>query len=311
MKKSYFIIFLTLVTIVTVILFVVLYDKFYGEINNIYIYSFMCFEISFIIISFIHILFLPIANYLYEKWLEFKYKENIDFEYFRDCIKNYSIGTLCVCYNKKVKYKDQFVATLLKLELDKKIITTAKGIEVINEENLSQSERNLIESFMIRPIMYKPPIYTRKNLSRAIKKDSKNDFKMSDLYVEKYNSWCDFIAYINIILYFINFILIVRAEAHLIFAGIWLGLFVSLFLLIYTLSKPYLNKNKKGLEIQYQLIGLRKFLKEYSNIQERRITEIELWDYYIIYGILFDLKGLLDDEANKLYMKYYNLLEML
>lgn len=47
----------------------------------------------------------------------------------------------------------------------------------------------------------------------------------------------------------------------------------------------------KGKKIKYNLTGLRAFLKEYSNMHEKSINELGLWDeYYICAVILGDNK---------------------
>ena len=50
-----------------------------------------------------------------------------------------------------------------------------------------------------------------------------------------------------------------------------------------------------------KLNGLKNFLTEFSVINERQIEEITMWDYYVIYAIIFDLKGKLDREVKALY----------
>ena len=50
-----------------------------------------------------------------------------------------------------------------------------------------------------------------------------------------------------------------------------------------------------------KLNGLKKFITEFSVINERQIEKITIWDYYMIYAIVFDLKGKLDREVKTLY----------
>ena len=74
-----------------------------------------------------------------------------------------------------------------------------------------------------------------------------------------------------------------------------------MFLLCYIANKKIYIKTKQGKLLSDKLNGLKKFLIEYSIINERQIEEISVWDYYIIYAIIFDLKGNLDRDVDLLY----------
>ena len=65
-------------------------------------------------------------------------------------------------------------------------------------------------------------------------------------------------------------------------------------------EKIYL-RSKQGKILSDKLNGLKNFLLDFSTIKERKLKEITLWDYYIIYAIIFNLKGNLDKDVNELY----------
>lgn len=67
-----------------------------------------------------------------------------------------------------------------------------------------------------------------------------------------------------------------------------------------------LFRTKLGLEVTEKMEGLKNFLTDFGNINERKIEEIKLWDYYMIYAVLFDLKGNLDKDAKDLYNRLNN-----
>lgn len=60
------------------------------------------------------------------------------------------------------------------------------------------------------------------------------------------------------------------------------------------------NDPKFGKELSDKLEGLKKILSE-SIISERKIEEIKIWDYYLIYAIIFNLKDNLNKDVNSLY----------
>ncbi len=62
-------------------------------------------------------------------------------------------------------------------------------------------------------------------------------------------------------------------------------------------------RTEKGQELYTKLIGLKKFLKDFSVIDERKKEKLYIWEDYMIYVILFDLPGLLDKEVKEEYTK--------
>lgn len=60
------------------------------------------------------------------------------------------------------------------------------------------------------------------------------------------------------------------------------------------------NGPKFGKELSAKLEILKKLLSE-SIISERKIEKIKIWDYYLIYAIIFNLKDNLNKDVNSLY----------
>ena len=69
-------------------------------------------------------------------------------------------------------------------------------------------------------------------------------------------------------------------------------------------TKTILVRNDKGIEIQKKLCGLKKYLEDFTISNDREIKEIELLEDYMLYAIIFNLKGNLNKEANEIYNKY-------
>jgi len=60
---------------------------------------------------------------------------------------------------------------------------------------------------------------------------------------------------------------------------------------------------KKGFELQQKICGLKRYIKDYSQLNQKNIIQMELWESYLIYAIIFDLKGKLNEDAKQLYQK--------
>jgi hypothetical protein len=258
-----------------------------------------------------YILVQPLDNIIIKMYVKSneKYENDFNYEYFRDIIKGYSIGTLIKCYGEKVNYKDQLVATLLKLIINEKVQITNNEIEVIDQTGLNESEKWFIKACE----GYK--VYSKKNIKVQLDQDNTNDALQTDLFIKEKNElsiWKEKCTKFGFLLFIINFGTLFLGEnfykdaPYLVIIS-----FISYFLILFTLIfgmkfNNVLVRTEKGKEIQYQLIGLKNFLTDFSSINNKKIEEIKLWDEYIIYAIIFNLKGKLDIEAFKIYKKYIN-----
>lgn len=66
-------------------------------------------------------------------------------------------------------------------------------------------------------------------------------------------------------------------------------------------KKTRLIKTKKGLELTNNLMALKRFIKDFSILHDRKLEEIKLWDSYLICTIIFDIPGELNKRSNELY----------
>ena len=65
------------------------------------------------------------------------------------------------------------------------------------------------------------------------------------------------------------------------------------------------NRTPKGRELNQKLEGLKYYLKDYSLMDEREAKEIELWDDYLIYSVMFGQNKKIIEE----YEKYIEIIE--
>lgn len=58
-------------------------------------------------------------------------------------------------------------------------------------------------------------------------------------------------------------------------------------------------RTKKGNDLMEKALGLKAFLRDYTLLDERTRKEIYLWDYYMVYAILFKVNDNIHGDVNK------------
>ena len=281
------------------------FGTYFFKIDLIYIVPF--FSLIFAIVGFfcgiLSELVYKIYVYFSERDLDI---DNFSFDYYREVIDNYSISNIILCYGK-VDYRDELVCLLLKLIIDKKILIVNNKIEIISEEGFNQSETMLIK-------MLKGFKVYGKNIGKDVHDDNINDSLECDLFCNGkvqnggniYFEIICFVAFlVGLLLLLIIFSSYIYEDEFMVF--ILFGIAVLLVVSILYLSSKYkriINRSEKGLEVRRKLFGLRNFLKDFSKIDDRSIKELGLWEYYMIYALIFNIKGNLNDEAKEFYQKY-------
>lgn len=266
-------------------------------------------QLSLTLISIIYILINYIISKINIHKKETSFKE-VDYKYYRDILNETSSGVLSFVYNKKINYKDIIISTLLKFDKEKliKINYDNHNIEILSTESnilteyekyilfflKTESTNKIIDFSTLKYILTNENF--KVNVIGLIKKDSKNKG-----YYKTINYTSNVITYIVLISFCIMVIEFLKkgdfTEANI----ICLANTIILFLLaIISKEKIYL-RTKQGKILSDKLNGLKNFLLDFSTIKERKIKEIALWDYYIIYAIIFNLKGNLDKDVNELY----------
>lgn len=233
--------------------------------------------------------------------------EKIDFKndkYFRDIIPELSPAVLSYIDDFQLDEKD-IVATLLGLQLKQKIDINKKiEIKDSSEENLTENEKYVFQNLKNG---------TLKNISMSIfEQKVVSDCKQKCLLIEKQNIKQEIIKKIilGVIIYALIFIAFYKLpNIYNQFAGnndnfIVLFLIVMSILfctmviypyrtIIYIRTYYFMNKvnpyvrNKNAKEINDKLEGLKKYIKEYSLMNERKKEEINIWEDYLIYSVIF------------------------
>ena len=243
------------------------------------------------------------ARVAYRKYNKEKL-DKIDFKnnsYYRDIISKYSPAVLSYIDDFKLEEKD-IVATLMSLELKQKL-TIKDGIKIINdnEENLDKNEKYIfkkLKSNILKNInMLEFEEKVKKdcldyNLLEENKDIKKNIIKKLIFYV---------FVYILIVVSFSNFPDFFNSIPNKTIAMLLLPVILILFFIMiifpfatiiylgkyYRLNKqnPYI-RNKQARNINKKLEGLRKYVKDFSQLSESQYNEIVLWEDYLIYSVI-------------------------
>ena len=72
-------------------------------------------------------------------------------------------------------------------------------------------------------------------------------------------------------------------------------------------TKTGISKYKDRLDEVRQVFGLKKFLKEFSLLDERHVGEVSLWKDYMIYATLFGIADQVIKDMKKINPEYFNM----
>ena len=67
----------------------------------------------------------------------------------------------------------------------------------------------------------------------------------------------------------------------------------------FSLKEASLVKTEKGKEIYLKLKGLKNYLKDFGNFNDKSLKEISLWNEYILYAIILNESSSLSVEAKE------------
>lgn len=237
-------------------------------------------------------------------------------EYFRDIIKGYTPAELSYIDNFNIEDSD-IVATLLNLSL-KGVITLNENpntIEINNvETELSNNERYILD--IIKSNKWNE-FNKSKFLLEIINDALKNELiKESKTLKKGFGKiiiiWpiCFCILITMAIFVFKNSELLETTVSFLILAFlIMIVMFLPIMLIVFYSSynnkmqkEPYI-RTKKGEQINANLEGLKNYLNDYSLIEEKEYKELELWEDYLIYSVIFRQNNKLTEETIDKYIK--------
>ena len=303
--------FLTMVVSLTtlgVILFLIPHFK---EIN-IVLKIWLFFLVTLIIIPVCIYANQSIKNNIETKNIEDNYKDVYKYEYYREIINEYSPAVLSLVYNRKIKYSDTLVATILDLKLKNYIDIEDEGIKILKREtkDLLQNEKLIYEKLERKKNTKK--IANFKDVSNIFsntyfKKEWKSKIKIEAEEKKLCSSRLvafDILEKIFIISFFtfliipllliarkLNFNTNINIVTYLIIVTVHCVVMCSTGILRKFNQRNFFVRTKEGVELQCKMSGLKNYIKDYSKLNERDLNELVLWEDYLIYAVIFNLKG--------------------
>lgn len=256
-----------------------------------------------LVIGVFSIFFQKVYENIQVKKFENEYKSE-EYEYYRDILKNESPAILSYCYNKRINVEDEVVATILNLNLKGIIELKEDTIIIKDESKLSNHEKFIFDN-----------IKNMKENKKAFKLQLYKDMKRQGYVYVKDKKEVNIVSVMEIFMIWMIFYMLVTIPIFMELAALGVLEFVAYFLTfagipIYKLIDKRINpvvRTKKALELGGKLKGLRKYIKDYSNIKDNGINNMTLYEEYVIYAIIFNIKGKLDDEARKIYKNTQNI----
>lgn len=284
-------------------------------INKLFNYNIFFYFLVMLITIFFPIISLTYCFYInkkevkkYEEAAKEQYKKKKSYIYYREKIKGYSPGVLAYCYNKKYEFKKIFVATLLNLSLNYYIKFENKKIIILNDEwsKLSKNEQYILELIKNNNLI---ELYNnddnKKYWKSLINTEAIETFflriKNHKKYEDYYNKLFGILfiglfiislagcvgadkngeALKNVIIYILTFVCGIGADR----------IFKNLYDKIY-------KRNDLAIDISIKLTCIKKFLNEFTTLKDKSIKEVELWEDYMIYVLILDLDGKINNSVN-------------
>lgn len=272
------------------------------------------------IIDIIILIITPIYHIIYNTIEKRKTKQledkmiirNIEFEYYRDIIKEYSPATLSFILDGIELQKDISASILYLVKEGYLALGEGNTIQRTKKNcNKIPKDLKLLCNSDISHLMVNEKLYTKseeeKKLARKASRTKtkwvslvEEQAKEAGLVIERKESK---VTSLLSILCILEIIYTFTIDA--------LGLTVFSFVLIFILSciryGAFLRnkwvKTQKGYEIYQKVVGLKNYIKDYSILSEKELNEIVLWDDYLIYAIILNDTSKLNKEAMQFYKK--------
>lgn len=238
--------------------------------------------------------------------------KNIDFKYYRDIIEKYSPATLSFILDGMEFDKDLAASIIylinkgyLELKQDNKITRTDKDNSGLSKDLkiICNSDVNHLLAYRRlknKNIKEQQESYIASQTNRQWMEQVEKEAEEDGLVIErkKYK-----ITSILSILCIIETVYTLTIENYgLFFFSIFL-FFLLVFLKMSAYDKNKWVKTQKGYELYSKIVGLKNYIKDFSTLSEKELKEIEIWEDYLIYAIIFNNTSKLNKDALEFYKK--------
>lgn len=224
------------------------------------------------------------------------YKEKLDKddlekgqEYYRDIIDKFSPAVLNYIDNFTID-KNTVIATLMGLEM-KKILNDK--LEIINDDfsKLDENEKYICENIdklkNINLLEYEEIIIQDCKSYKLIKE--KNILNKGTLNISRTKAIIIVVIFIAILMSFINNSYLVIFTIALLIFFLFLSVFAYYIMtyVVLNMNNPYI-RTSEAKKINKKLEGLKKYLNDYTDLQNKSKEELLLWEDYLIYTVIFN-----------------------
>ena len=274
------------------------------------------------IISMFRVFYLTII-YLGIKIANKKYNkeriEKVDLKndsYYRDILPKYSPAVLSYIDDFKIN-KEDIVATLLMLELKGKIKIKDDNILLLDdtivdlEENeiyiLNKVKENMIKDINIleytsivrNDALKKGLIQEKQGTKKSIKRKIIINIILYMFVIISFSNIPKFLVASNSVTMTLGVMLLVILFAFLVFMPYTTIVYISHYKMLNTLD-PYIRSDE-GKTINLKLEGLRKYLLDFSKIEEKTKEQLILWEEYLVYSVMLGInKKVIEEVYNKI-----------
>lgn len=244
--------------------------------------------------------------------------KNIDFEYYRDIIDEYSPAILSFILDGLEFDKDLGASVIylinkgyLELQDQNKIVRTNKDDSKLSEDLkiLCNSDINhLLACTRLKTKTIKEEVQasqsgkTRRKWLSEIEKQVVEKGLVTEKK-EHYGKTMGMLLIAGVIEAL--FAMCIESYGLLFFSGI--VIYLLMFLRFWAFDENKFVKTQKGYELYTKVVGLKNYIKDYSNLSESELKEIAIWEDYSIYAIILNNSSKLNKEAMDFYKKVCNI----
>lgn len=264
---------------------------------------------------------IKIGSMLSKKQNMTKIDFSVEKVYFREILKKYSPEVLSYIDDFEVDKTRDIIAVILNLKLKKKIAIEDDKIIVLDDDVAGLSQ---LETYVISRVVkdFGRVIINREiDIERMVREDAlkrelittvkKKDLKKKEEFIK--NALYIFVGIMVVIAAVFKealrnslYLLFEFSPNTMTFNDVIIGILMLLpiiFIYLYVGYK-FFNKGKYkrtdlGEEINYKIEGLKKYIKDYSLLDEKEQEMLEIWDEYLIYSLIFKQNNTIKNDMEK------------
>jgi len=241
--------------------------------------------------------------------------KNIDFDYYREIMKEYSPALLSFILDGTEPKKDLSASVVylinkgyLELTKENKVKKTEKDSSKLPEDlqlicnnindilNTIQNQKEELKKVNRNDIIVSYSTALKIDWGKCIEKQAREKGLVKERTKFRFNSFLTILCLLEI-----PYSMYLNNNLLAMFAGFLA--FVLMFLKFWAYDENKWVKTQKGYEIYTKIIGLKNYIKDYSMISQAELEQINLWEDYLIYAIIFNDTSKLGKQALDFYNK--------